>query len=169
MAATFTGNIKVTLSGTYNNALDLHTGTSNFAVQFSDALTNGTAVNTADLFWSDQRSVATGTPDDLDLAGGLTDLYGNTLTFARIKGIYIHNTSTTAAEILSVGGDATAAFVNWVDNSSDVINVGPDGVMFLYTPSAAGYAVTATTGDILQVASDSGTITYNIVLIGASA
>ena len=133
---------------------------------------NGTGANQADKRWSSAaRSLAGTTAESLDLACSLLDYRGNAITFARIKGLAIFNNAAIgAANLIQVGGAASNAFINWVANSSDIVNVRPQGVLILFAPDATAYAVTGTTGDILQIKNSAvGTITYDIALLGASA
>jgi len=131
---------------------------------------NGTGANQADLIWHDQRTLALSTSEDLDLAGSLTDAFGATVTFARVKGIVVYAASGNGDNI-QVGGAASNQFINWVANSSDIINVRPGGTFALIAPDAVAYAVTAGTGDLLRITNaDSGdAATYDIYIIGASA
>lgn len=168
MAKTLTLALQPVIQATYTNTIDLQTGQAPYSQSTSFATTSGTGLDQMDLFFSDQRSVSSGTPDDLDLAGGLTDVYGATLTFVKIKLIFIYNTTLTAASILNIGGDANG-LVNWVGAATHTVNVTPGGFLYVYAPSAAGYAVTGGTGDILQIACASGTSVYNVVIGGTSA
>lgn len=134
----------------------------------SGLLESGTASSTQDLVWSDLQTVTSGAPDTWDLAGTLTsELTGATVTFVEITGIWIRNKSTTAAQNLEIGAGSNP-LVNWVKASGDAVVVGPSGV-FLLTSPIDGYAVTATTGDILTITATSGTIAYEIIIWGRSA
>lgn len=130
---------------------------------------SGTAEDQADLLWHDQRTLAASASETLDLAGGLTNAFGATLTFARVK-LMVVAAADGNTNAVQVGGAASNAFVNWVANSSDVVNVMPDGQLWLIAPKA-GYAVTAGTGDQLKIGNSAGgtPVTYDIVIIGASA
>ena len=129
---------------------------------------SGTASNTQDLIWSAQDSVAAGAPDTVDVAGTLTSkLSGATISMVEVTLIYIRNKSTTTAEILEIGAGSNP-LLNWVKATGDAIKIGPGGV-FLLTSPVDGFAVTATTGDILTITSASGTILYDIVIMGRSA
>ncbi len=147
---------------------DLSTPNDTLILNLADALASGTAIDQADLLFHDERTLAA-TSEELDLAGGLTSSFGATLTFVKIKGILIRNTSETAGDILAVGGAAANAFANWVGNTSDIVNVGPNGFLLLWNPSLAGYGVTAGTADLLKIDAGANTITYEIMLIGTSA
>lgn len=128
---------------------------------------NGTSSGQCDLVFRDQRTLTTGNSEDLDLAGALTDPFGTTLTFATVKVLIIENLSTT--QTLTVGGAAANQFINWVGAANDVINIPPGGFFAISAP-AAGFAVTAGTGDLLKVLNSAGaSCTYNIVILGTSA
>ena len=168
MADTLATTLTLRLEGTYVNALDLSNVTDALSLNYSDTTADGTGLDQADIMWHDSRTLAA-TSEDLDLAGTLTGSFGTTVTFAKVKGILIKNTSTTATEILSVGGAAGNQFVNWVSATNDEINIGPNGVFLLFNPSAAGYAVTAGTGDLLKIDAGADTITYEITVWGTTA
>lgn len=162
-----TTNLDLVLRGSHTNVLDLLTATASFSIDKGDSLTDGTgAVDTADLMWSDTRTLAT-TSESLDLAGSLTNVFGATVTFARIKAILIHNKSTTVGQTVTVGGAASNAFPLFADTTDKYV-IGPNGLFFVWEPSAAAKAVTASTGDLLKIET-SASITYDIVIIGASA
>lgn len=138
------------------------------SVSIVDSLANGTVINTVNRKWSDRRTVNDAANDDLDLAGGLTDPFGNAITFAKVCGLIVHNRNTTAGENLVVGGGSNP-WITWLGATGDQVVVAPDGVLLLWNPSLAGYAVTASTGDILRLTGSGGNITYDIALIGRSA
>lgn len=168
MADALTTKLTIKLACDYVDTLDLSTVTDDLDVDWSDSLADGTGKDQADELWHDSRTV-TGASEDLDLAGSLTNGLGDVVTFVKIKTIMIKNTSTTAGENLSVGGAAANQLINWVGDASDKIVIGPDGLFILHNPAAAGYAVTAATGDLLKIDSGAATITYEIVLIGTTA
>ena len=129
--------------------------------------TNGTGTGQANLIFRDQRTLADGANESLDLAGVLTDPFGTVLTFAKVKIILIENLSTT--QTLTVGGATSNQFINWVGTATDSIKIPPGGFFAISAP-AAGYAVTAGTGDLLKVANSAGAAcTYNVVILGTSS
>ena len=135
-----------------------------------DTLASGTGVDSADLLWHDVRTLAGSATEDLDIAGGITDSFGAAVTFARVRGLIISNQTTSAGIILEVGGAASNEWYAWAGAAGDKAKVGPDGVLYLWNPSAAGVAVTAGSADTLKIANTGGsTVTYQIVIIGASA
>lgn len=166
MAKTFTGSFKISATGTLADAPDL--GSSSYVLNYnkSYSLTNGTSADMANMIWTDTRTIVASGTDDLDLAGVLADAYGATITFTKIKGIII-SAAAANTNLVLVGGN-TNGFVNWVADKTDIIKVRPGGTFALYANDSTGYAVTASTGDILTIAnSSSGTsVTYDVVLIG---
>lgn len=141
-------------------------------LQFSRgyALPNGTGSGQADLIWDDRRTIAASGTDDLDLAGTLTDIYGATVTFARIKAIVVAAAAGNANNVV-IGAAATNQFVGPFGSATHTCHVRPGGVAAFVATDATGWPVTAGTGDLLRIAnSGAGTsVTYDIVLLGASA
>lgn len=130
-------------------------------------LSDGTAADQASKLFADTRTIAASGTDALDLAGVLTDPLGTSLTFTKIKAIVIIAHPGNTNNVV-VGGAASFAFSTPFGDATDKINIRPGGAFALFAPDLAGYAVTASTGDILQIAnSSSGTeVTYDIVLVG---
>ncbi len=135
-------------------------------LQFS----GGTTANKADMIWGDERTVASATNDDLDLAGVLTDAFGDTFTAAEIVGLAIvadsGNTTT-----LTIGVAGTNPWVALWAASGDGIKVQPGGVFVIMAPDASGLgAVGAGSADVLRVANGSGAAaTYKILIIARTA
>ncbi|WP_457028103.1 hypothetical protein [Kitasatospora sp. P5_F3] len=163
-------SLRVLAAATQTNPLDLVTGRAPLDLDATISLGSGTGANQADMIWSDQRTLAVSATEDLDLAGVLVGAFGTTLTFARVKGIIVRAAALNTNAVV-VGGAASNAFVNWVADTTDKVNVRPGGVFALFAPDAVGYPATAGTGDLLRIGNGgAGTsVTYDIVIIGASA
>lgn len=167
MALTSTLVTKITANQTGSNDL----GTPSFPLNFSDTvnLGSGTGSSNADLLFTDRRTIAASGTEDLDLAGGLTDALGATLTFVKIKAIYIKaiaaNTNNVTIKPASSNG-----FLGPFNAAADKLSVPPSGSILLQAP-VSGWTVTAGTGDLVTIAnSSSGTgVTYDIIIIGTSA
>ncbi len=163
-----TSSIKLNVNATLSSAVDIGSASQSIAYAKTLSFTDGTGANQINAVWQDSRNVAASTADDIDVAGGLTDAFGNTLTLTKVKGIIVFSYAANG-DNLKIGGDATAALINWVDDATDEIILAPGGMFMIGNPSAAGYAVTATTGDILQITNvDSGAAAdYDIILFGS--
>jgi hypothetical protein len=171
MAKSLTASVDLRLAWEHSNTPDsggpIIKDFNNLAL--TDSFADGTGIDSADLLWHDVRTLATGVSEDLDLAGGVTDQFGATVTFARVRGLAIRNQTTTAGHILEVGGASSNDWLTWLGATGDVVKVGPDGCLFLWNPSAAAFAVTAGTGDLLKINNaGAADTTYQIVVIGAS-
>ena len=126
MAHTLATKIRITVTATASDDTysELAPVNHTAVLAFSSDLTDGSGANKAQVVWNDERDLAASANDDLDLAGSLKNFNGNTITFTKVKMIFISNTTSSAASaILSVGGAGANDFINWVDNASDIINV----------------------------------------------
>lgn len=165
-----TTKLSVALTAVQLSPKDLTTARAEVPYAKTLQLASGTAANQADLIFSDTRTIAASGTDALDLAGSLVDALGTTLTFARVKGLIVYAASGNTNDVV-IGGAASNTWVNWVGDATDKVKVKPGGILALFAPGATGYPVTAATGDQLLIAnSSSGTsVTYDVVIIGASA
>jgi len=166
-----TGNVQFVISSQATKALDLSTPSDTISFQTKYSFTDGTGANKANQHWSDTRTLADGASEELDLAGGLTDAFGDTVTFTKIKTLYIRNNSADAN--LIIGGAAANGFTAMFGGTDDTLIL-PAGaaVMLCASSHATGYAVTADTGDLLQIEHDGtgdDSLTYDIVIIGEVA
>ncbi len=163
-------DILLKVGATLQSALDLVTVQAPLSYSASLSLATGTGAGQADLIFSDTRTLTASSTENLDLAGVLTDALGATLTFVKIKGIIVRASTGNTNDVV-VGGAAANGFINWVADATDKINVRPGGLFVLIDPTGSGYAVTASTGDILKVANSSSgsSVTYDIIIIGTSA
>lgn len=169
MAKTLTVTLTGSSSGTFKNDSDFNDSTvdQNVTLSVSNAFANGTGADQANQVWSDERSLADDGTEDIDLAGALTDAFGDTITFTGIKGILIQNQSADAG--LEVKPKATNGWLGPFADASDQITIPAGGQWLMTNPSAAGWAVTASTGDLLTLTHDgTGTsaLSYKIVIVG---
>lgn len=136
---------------------------------FTDDLQDGTGADFADVvFHSSGRTLSASANETFDLAGGISDKFGNALTMACVKALFIKNSSAVAT--LEVG-NATNAWEGWTTTATSTITVGPGGMIALFDPSANAMEVTASTGDILKITNNDGSnsATYDIIIVGATS
>lgn len=154
------------LVANYTAALDLTTAAAPVRFARQGILASGAGANAADLVWTDQRTISPSATDTLDLAGTLTGMLGGTVTFARIKGLFV---AAAAANVTNI--TITRPATNGVPLMTAVssgIAVKPGGIFAWYDPSAAGVAVTAATADLIDFVNSGATAaTYDVVIIGA--
>ena len=164
--ASFSGKVSASISAEYTSATDI--GNIPFPINVSPniMLTSGTGANQANAFFADTRTLTASSSENLDLAGSLVDAFGSTLTFTKIKAVMITAPATNTNDVL-VGGHESAA-VTFFGDVTDVVKVRPGGCFLITSPDATGFAVTATTADMLKVANSAGgtSVDYTILLIG---
>ena len=163
--------LAVSASATLTSALDLGTASAPQALSRSMSLLNGTAAGQADRVFSDRRTLAASATEDLDLAGTLLDAYGTASTFARVKGIIIAAATGNTNNVV-VGAAASNPWATLL-SATGTVTLRPGAFVAVGTGAAdaTGYAVTATTADLLKIANSAGStsVTYDIHIIGASA
>ncbi len=169
MALTTSVNLRINASLT--KTIDLISAglTAPLAVNETISFATGTATTLADLLWFDQRTLAASATESLDLAGVLTDAFGASLTFVKIKGLYV---KAAAANVNSVIlGNGTNPFIGPFGAAGASEQYVVPGGMYLNVHPTTGWTVTPTTGDILKVAnSAAGTaVTYDVAIWGTSA
>jgi hypothetical protein len=158
--------ISLAIQASYSLALDLTSKLSNTLKTYPLNLDTGTGLSQADVIFSDTRSTS-GT-DSLDLiGGGLLDNLGNIWAPARIKAIIVVAAAANVGNVLLRRPAANG--VPFFTAAGDEVPIHPGGAVVIFAPSAAGYVVTAGTGDLIDLAASAGTVTYDIYLIGASA
>lgn len=126
---------------------------------------DGTGAGQASVIYADSASVAQSTNTDLDLAGSLAGAFGSAV-FAAIKGIIIVAGASNPGNL--VVGNVTAGIVAPFGAATHSMAIAPGGMLLNVNPSAAGFTLTATTADLLRIASaaTTGTYTWDIVIFG---
>ena len=164
-----TPRLNVELNAQQTSAGDLFAATIPHALQSILNLTSGTGSGAADMVWSDTRTVNASSTDSLDLAGSLTGALGTTLSFARIKLVAVTAASGNTNNVVVTRPASNG--VPLFSAAGDALPVRPGGVFVWACTDATGVAVTAGTGDLLDIVnSGAGTsVAYSIVVIGASA
>ncbi len=167
MSTTFAGNARLTLTGDLESAATLGSVSHLLSYVNNPAFTNGVGANQANMIYAGTRTLAASANELLDLDSALNNAFGAAIVFTSIKGIIVVAAAANTNDVL-VGGAASNAFINWVGDATDIVTVKPGGMFCLMAPTAAGYAITAETGDILKVANSSGTtgVTYDLILLG---
>lgn len=167
MAAGVNAKISVGIEGELVGANDLATVGAKVALEKVMRLAPGTGLGKADLLFSDQRTLAASATENLDLAGVLTDPLGVVIAAAKIKAIFIFAAAANTNSVV-VGAAASNPFTGPLGGTTPTLTVAPGGMILLTNP--AGWAVTATTADLLKIAnSAAGTpVTYDVLIFGST-
>jgi len=107
------------------------------------------------------------TNEDLDLHGSsIKDFQGVALSMVKQKVLLVANNGTAAGNDVTVKQPASNG-VPWAAAAGDGLVIGPGGLFLLVSPND-GYTVTASTGDLINVATDfSGN--YDVLVAGTNA
>lgn len=165
-----TSKITAAIDAQLVGATDHGAPASHVTESYSCDLASGAAAGKADLEFSDQRTVAASSNDDLDLAGGgLTDDLGAAVNFAKVKAIMIKAAAANVNDVV-VGAAGTNPFLGPLADATDKIKIAPGGVLLIAAP-VGGWAVGAGASDVLRIANGgAGTsVTYDLTLLGTSA
>jgi hypothetical protein len=175
MATDLTGLVASLLVSTRvvaQKALDLSTPESSISKSKTHSLTFGTGAAKADMVWSDRRALGASANETLDLVGSLTNAFGVTVSFSKIKAILLHNrsdeqgTATDAALKLEPGAAPP-------DNSITIPVLPAGGIVLVACSDANGFLGTLAGGskDGIKITNLDGvdTLSYDIIVIGESA
>ncbi len=166
--------IKMSVSATETGGTGAGAAMSTPLVAAVMELVDGTIANAADRIYARERTVASATNDDIDLAGALIGALGSTLTFVEIVAIAIINRradGTANTTNLTIGA-GTNPFLGFLGGTTPTIGpIRPGGMLLIACPADIGIGtVTPGTADILRIANSAGApATYQIVIIGRSA
>lgn len=130
-------------------------------------VTDGTGIDQANALYIDDFSIAASGTLDIDLSGTLVDAHGTTAVFTAIKEIMVIADVTNTNDI-AVGNGGVNSFLGPFAAAANTVSIKPGNRFDVTNYSAAGWAVTAGTGDILRLAnSAAGTaVTGTIVIVG---
>lgn len=157
--------------GTQNKTADAGIGTQPYAAGIRDLIwRSGIGYDEADLIFSDTRSLAGGANEDLDLVGGFSDAFGTVVSPAKIKLLIIENLNTDT-QILTVKAAAANGWAGFLSSGGAFVHPGSSQMPgMLIIPAPKGVAITAGTGDLLNVANAAGNAcSYRITIVGTSS
>ncbi len=129
-------------------------------------LTDGVGEDQSDQNFHDKRTLAASASEELDVNGSLSDTFGDTVTLARVKVLYLRNLSD--GDSLLVGGAAANALGLFSD-SSDILKLRPGGILLITASDLTSIPIGSNDKLKLEHSGDTtSSLQYEIVLIGAS-
>lgn len=158
-------SLSVSLKAKQTGAADLGTPSMLVDVSKSMEFTPGTAaVGQANVLFSDTRSLAASTGEDLDVAGVLADALGATIAAAEIVAVYVAAApgNTNDVQVSRPAANGVPLFLA----AGDGFALGPGD--FSLRTYRNGVAVVAATGDLVHIHNGgAGTpVSYDIAIIG---
>jgi hypothetical protein len=158
-------NVSLKIDALLTKALDLDTPQDPLIISILASLSNGTASGQASQVWHDTRTLSASGTEDLDLAGSLTNAFGVTLTFAKVKVVFVRAATgnTNDVQVTRPSSNGVPLFMA----AGDGIALAP-GEWFVFFSPTVGKTVTAGTGDLLTITNSAGStsVSYDIVVIG---
>jgi hypothetical protein len=128
---------------------------------------NGTAADQVDLKYTKTLTLAA-TPTTLDLTA-LTDVFGNSINFARVRSITLKHKGTTDGQNVTVSGGAANPWTGIITGNLILFpsTANNNGVIVLWAPGTTG-AVVSGASKTLKLDPGANTITVDIEICGAS-
>lgn len=166
---TVTGGIEIKCNWNALYADDINSTADSVSYQLKPTLSAGTGDNAIKEIYRARRTVSAATTTDLlDLYGGLTDPFGVTINFAKIREILIYNRSAVSGDKILLGGAASNAWSAPFNASATAKIVVPPSGWISWGAYVDGFAVVNASSDVLQVqwSGVSTSIDYDIVLKG---
>jgi hypothetical protein len=152
------------VSGASNEA-----GQRTMSINSQVSIASGTGPGQLDRVWSDTRTVADGGTSSIDLAGVLTDAFGATTTFVKLRGLIVVAGSGNTT-LLSAARPAAAGSVLFSAASDALAGVSFGGWVLAWVDLQAGVTVAAGSTDLVSIINSSGAIaTFTIIALGTSA
>jgi len=167
MAVTLTNaqvQLKVLLA--LDGGMDLSAAVDALNRDYSQNFSQGTGANQANMIWHDQRTQSPSGTESLDLAAGLTSVFGASLTFTRVKALFVKAASgnTNSVQVTRPASNGVPFFMA----AGDGVALTPGAWACFVWPDATGIAVTPSTGDLITFTNSAGgtSVTYDIIVIG---
>ncbi|WP_447724632.1 hypothetical protein [Sphingomonas koreensis] len=160
------GDIRFNMDLTHVGSNDIGSPKMAVSVDKILSLVAGTdATNKANILFSDRRTLAASANEDIDLAGALSDAFGASITAAEVVAIFVSAASGNTNSV-NVTRPAANGFIGPFLAAGDGVSVKPGEWQSFVSQS--GWAVTAATGDLLNLAnSGAGTqVIYDLVIVG---
>lgn len=172
MATTLTVNsLRVSVGWSFEDVETFGNSLNSGSFTHSKTLADGTGAGSANLLYvvQDDTGITASGSTTLDLQS-LTDMFGNSISFSKVKVIYIENQSTTSGVNLVVGAaaaDQWGAATAFISTTTATVLVPAAGVLYAARTDATGWVVDATHKDLkIANASGSAAVPYKIVFIG---
>lgn len=167
----FSGSVALTFAAQLTKAFDLASGAVPYAVSRNYSWADGAGAGQANRIYQDRNTLAASGTIDIDLAGALTDVYGDPVTFARIKALIMTAADANTNNVI-VGGVASGLSTVLQPAATGTITLRPGSFWAICAGNAdaIGYVVTATTADLLHIINSAGGtgVDYELIVVGSA-
>ena len=167
MATSLTAKVKGEVNFSYGKTDTLAEVAETLLVSNVQSYTFGLGSSKADVIYRRRYTVTGNT--DITVYGTLTDIFGDTVNTEVLRGIFLHNRSSTAGDNIYVGplSCSNPLLFPWVDANGKNL-VGPGGTLLLDNP-LDGYAIEDNADTFrIQYQGTSGSIDVDLLFLGNS-
>lgn len=159
-----TATIRLAIDATLTGSGDLGNPKQRVAIEELLDLAAGTdAINKADILFQDTRTLLASANEDLDLAGALSNAFGASVASAELVLLFIkaHDANTNNVNVTRPASNGVPIFLAAGDGRA----IKPGN--FLLITDESGIAVTAATGDLINVANSAAgsPVTYDVLVL----
>ena len=153
------------VSGSATKMAELSTLTDIISQTMNVTFSKGVEANQADGFFHDERTLADGANETLDLTdSSLTDKLGEPINFSKLKALVIVNTSIDACLLIGGAVSAQMALFNAV---TEKLKLRPGGVFMFLCPDLAGVDISVNAKLKLEHdGTGTSTLIYRIMALG---
>jgi hypothetical protein len=165
-ADTITGSIKLSPNlthegaGTASDLTETISDVWKWAGTSATIGTQGLATALTKMYVTTSNGIPAGATNQVDLYGALYDSFGNLFQPTKVKGFIFCptnslNVASNGYQSMLIRPGSANGWATWMSTTTSAIRVYATGMFALFAPTTNAYAVTATTGDILETVNES--------------
>jgi len=110
-------------------------------------VTEGRGDDQVEHIWSARIRLTDGAQSVYDLAGGITNRFGQVLTLTGVKWLQVNAPAANRGSVTM--GNIKNSWATWLGGTNQSISIRPESTLMVMCPGTNVYGVTAGTGDIL--------------------
>jgi len=165
--SSFSGGTKLVRSWTYRK-----TGATPVSEVFDQTAwtathTSGTNASQMSAVWERSLTLTGGSTNLLNVAGGLTNSFGDALTLSRVN-LCMFSADVDNTDTVVIGGASSNALATIFGDTADTLVLRPGGFVLLSAPDATGYTTDAGTNAVLQLVNTGTNNAVVVVTIGGA-
>ena len=162
VSTSFTGTLVVDTSWRQSKVVGVSTVSESFSELLRQAHTDGTNANQMTAVVAIDGSLTNSASVTYNLSGGVTNSFGEAVTFADVRFFALYSDSSANSEI-AIGDAASAEFDSWLGGTNHTVKVAAGG-LFLFTAPNDGFC--STNGNLKVTNTGTNTVTYQVYIGG---
>ena len=161
-STTFTGTLVVDTSWTQKKTVGSSTVTETFSELLRQSHTTGTAANQMSGVVVIDGSLTNSASATHNVSGGITNSFGDTITFTEIR-FFAFYSDDTDNDTIELGDAATSEFSSWLGGTNQTVKVAGGGLL-MWTAPTTGFS--STNGNLKVTNTGTNTVTYQVYFGG---